>query len=52
MAGKHLSMLVNVFGAARGADMCEQLDANLGGVLDHRKAKLRCAGEVSDHRET
>jgi REP element-mobilizing transposase RayT len=55
MAGKHLSLLVHfVWSTARreprlAPEWRDRLYGYIGGVLEHKKAKLLCAGGISDH---
>lgn len=55
MAGKHLSMLVHfVWSTAERQPLIapewrERLYGYFGGVLEHKNAKLICAGGTSDH---
>lgn len=55
MAGKHLSLQVHfVWSTARreprlAPEWRDRLYGYIGGVLEHKKAKLLCAGGVSDH---
>ena len=55
MAGKHLSLLVHLVWSTAGrqpwidAEWRARLYSFLGGVMEHKGAKLICAGGVSDH---
>jgi REP element-mobilizing transposase RayT len=55
MPGKHLSMLVHFVWSTAGrepwlaAEWRDRLYGYLGGILDHKKAKLLCAGGMMDH---
>jgi REP element-mobilizing transposase RayT len=55
MSGKHLSILVHFVWSTAGrepwlaAEWRDRLYAYLGGILDHKKAKLLCAGGLMDH---
>lgn len=55
MAGKHLSLLVHFVWSTAGrepwidTEWRDRLYGYIGGVLEHKGARLICAGGVSDH---
>lgn len=55
MAGKYLSLLVHFVWSTAGREpwiareWSDDLYGNIGGILHNKKAKLICAGGVSDH---